>query len=367
MFWFRFRRYDWLPMLNYSSETSKPSVKKSGFRKHLLLVFSIALSAVLLFLAFRGVDWHSVGQIVAHARWNLLLLSLAFSPLLPFLRALRWRVLLNAQGQVGMGTAFWANSAGYLGNSFLPGRAGELIRTLMISKRSTLTASYVLTTALAERASDLLFLITASSLALASLPGKPEWLTRASHTMTVVGVLALIALALIPKTERLINWVLLKTPLNDGIRQKLLNIAGQVRLGVESLHNPARLMKFLSLTVLIWTGDVLSSMLIAYILHLSLTFAQALLLVTALGLSSAIPSAPGYVGVFQFVAVTVLVPFGFTRSDALSYILMLQAINYVVTSALGLLALWQLNLSLASFKNAEAEQPYGTNSSNLTV
>jgi uncharacterized protein (TIRG00374 family) len=343
-------------------------VMKSGFRKHLLLVFSIALSAVLLFLAFRGVDWHSVAQIVAHARWNLLFVALLISPILPFLRSLRWRVLLNAQGQVGIATAFWANSAGYLGNSFLPGRAGELIRTLMISKRSNLTASYVLTTALAERASDLLFLITASSLALASLPGKPEWLTRASHTMTVVGVLALIALALIPKTERLINWVMLKLPVSDTIRVKLLTIAEQVRLGVKSLHHPARLMQFLLLTILIWTGDVLSAMLIAYILHLSLTFAQGLLLVTALGLSSAIPSAPGYVGVFQYVAVTVLIPFGFTRSDALSYILMLQALGYVVTSILGLLAVWQLNLSISSFrKNAEPEQPYGTNSSNLTV
>ena len=50
----------------------------------------------------------------------------------------------------------------------------------------------------------------------------------------------------------------------------------------------------------------------------------------ALGLGSALPSTPGYVGVYQFVAVTVLTPFGFTRTDAIAYILVAQALMYVV-------------------------------------
>jgi len=44
-----------------------------------------------------------------------------------------------------------------------------------------------------------------------------------------------------------------------------------------------------------------------------ISFRIALLVLTALGLSSALPSTPGYVGIFQFVAVTVLAPFGIDR------------------------------------------------------
>ena len=40
----------------------------------------------------------------------------------------------------------------------------------------------------------------------------------------------------------------------------------------------------------------------------------AFLLIAALGLGSALPSTPGYVGIYQFVAVTVLTPFGFSRN-----------------------------------------------------
>ncbi|MCU1263428.1 MAG: hypothetical protein JWO80_6313 [Bryobacterales bacterium] len=319
-----------------------------------LFAISFAVSAVLLYLALRGVEWSRVGQIVASARWPVLLMSVVLAPIQPLLRATRWRVLLNAEGRIALGTVFWANSAGYFGNSFLPGRAGELVRTMMISRRSNLATPYVLTTALAERAFDLLFLIIASSIALAAIPGKPAWLTSASHTMAAAGIVAAIGLAFIPKTERLMTWVLTKLPVSARLREKLLGIAAQVRLGVNALHQPARLARFLGLTIVIWTGDVLIVMLTAYILHLYLSFPQGLLLVTALGLSSAIPSTPGYVGVYQFVAVTVLTPFGFTRNDALAYILMVQVLGYLVTTVLGLLALWKFNLSFSSLKSAEA-------------
>ena len=67
-----------------------------------------------------------------------------------------------------------------------------------------------------------------------------------------------------------------------------------------------------------------------------ISFRVALLVLTALGLSSALPSTPGYVGIFQFVAVTVLAPFGIDRDAALAYILLLQAQAYILVLPLGM-------------------------------
>jgi uncharacterized membrane protein YbhN (UPF0104 family) len=58
-----------------------------------------------------------------------------------------------------------------------------------------------------------------------------------------------------------------------------------------------------------------------------------------LSLGSALPSTPGYVGIYQFVAVTVLTPFGFSRTDAIAYILVVQAMMYVVIGFWGSLGL----------------------------
>ena len=69
---------------------------------------------------------------------------------------------------------------------------------------------------------------------------------------------------------------------------------------------------------------------------------MALLLLTGLGLGSALPSTPGYVGVYQFVAVTVLTPFGISRDAALAYILVVQVLGYVVVTLFGLPGLYLL-------------------------
>jgi hypothetical protein len=61
-----------------------------------------------------------------------------------------------------------------------------------------------------------------------------------------------------------------------------------------------------------------------------------MLLLTGLGLASALPSTPGYVGIYQFVAVTVLAPLGVAKAAALAFILLAQASGYVVLLLLGL-------------------------------
>lgn len=307
-----------------------------------LLLITVALAVALLWYSLRGVEWRRVGEILTHARFELIAVGVGMSCSAYFLRALRWRVLLTSGGDVSIATAFWATCAGYFGNMFLPARAGEAIRTLMITARTPLTKSYVFATAFAERSSDLVFLILASPLALQAAPGK---LTNASRTMTVAGIVALAMLIFIPKTERLLAWFLELVRCPEGLRAKLIGIADQVRMGVSTLHEPVRLAQFTAFTLVIWTVDVSGAVLLSYALHLSLSFAGALLLIAALGLSSAIPSTPGYVGVWQFVAVTVLAPFGFSKSDALAYILVMQVLGYLVAGGLGLLSFWKLNLS----------------------
>jgi uncharacterized membrane protein YbhN (UPF0104 family) len=78
----------------------------------------------------------------------------------------------------------------------------------------------------------------------------------------------------------------------------------------------------------------------------------ALLLLAGLGLGSALPSTPGYIGIYQFVAVTVLTPFGFSRSDALAYILVAQFFNYLVVGSLGAVAATQARGSFSAAKGS---------------
>ena len=161
--------------------------------------------------------------------------------------------------------------------------------------------------------------------------------------MAVAAFVGLAVIIAAPFQERFILRAFGRLPLPSAILQGLARQIGRFLEGMRSLQNVRRMLTFILLSAVIWLADAMVASLAARIISQSLGFGQALILLAAMGLSSAIPSTPGYVGVYQFVAVTVLVPFGFSRADALAYSLILQVMNYAVVTFWGLLGLWQLN------------------------
>jgi uncharacterized membrane protein YbhN (UPF0104 family) len=111
--------------------------------------------------------------------------------------------------------------------------------------------------------------------------------------------------------------------------------------GIRAFHDARRLSSFLGLTVLIWCLDTFGTVVGGAALGFRIPISVAFLLLAGLGLGSALPSTPGYVGIYQFVAVTMLTPFGFSRTDAIAYILVAQALMYVVIGFWGSLGLWR--------------------------
>ena len=305
-------------------------------------IIALPLAAFLLWWSLRGVDWTVVRATIAGAHWEFLALAASFTCLSFFLRSLRWRILLNAEEHLPVGTVFCATMACYMGNAFLPARAGELIRTFVVSGRSSLTKTYVLTTALSERLMDVIALVLWASLILLGIRPKPDWMGGVARSMAVVASLGAVTIAILPHTGDLSQRLLLRLPLPQGLRDRLVALADQVLLGMRAFHHTGRFLGFAGMTVVAWLTDGLSAMIAARALDLAVSFSMAMLLLTSLGLSSALPSTPGYLGIYQFVAVTVLVPLGIAKSAALAYILVLQAYGYLITLLLGLPCLWLL-------------------------
>jgi hypothetical protein len=283
-----------------------------------------------------------VWQTVAAARWRYLLLAGGITSCSYFLRAARWRILLNAEARLGMGTVFGANMAGYLGNNFLPARAGELLRTLLISRRSPLSKTYVLTTALSERFMDVIAVLLLASLALLGVEPKPKWMLDLSRSLAAAACVAAAATAILPHAGGWIDRILLALPMPDAIRGFLLRSVEQVLSGLRAFHNWRRLAGFAFLTAVVWMCDSATVLATAHSLGLPMPFRVAVLLLSGLALGSSLPSTPGYVGIYQFVAVTVLQPFGIGRNEALAFILVTQALGYGMVVALGLPALYRL-------------------------
>jgi glycosyltransferase 2 family protein len=330
-----------------SSLAEAPVSRQKSSHKYWKWPVVIGLAGLLLYLALRGVEWKRVGSIIAHCRLGYLLFACSCGSLSYIVRAMRWRVLLSAQEKVKATTVLWASSVGYLANNYLPARAGEMVRTAMISSRSRLSRTYVFTTAMTERVVELVILVLMSFLMSMTLAHRPAWLER----LMILCVLAMIAgtaiLLALPQIDRARTGLIARLPAGGRLRERLHGIAGSVTLALNAVRDPLRLSRICALTALVWILDATAAVILAHALGMHLLFAVALLLSTGLALGNALPSTPGAIGIYQFAAVTVLVPFNFTRTDAIAYILVAQAGAYVVITALGLIGLWRYRASEA--------------------
>jgi len=259
-----------------------------------------------------------------------------------WVRALRWHILLTVEKSIPAINVFWANMAGYLGNNILPARAGELIRAMYVSKENNLSASFSLATGFVERIVDLIALIILGSVSLSITEILAKPLQDALKIVSIIAMIGFVAILVLPYLKNGLRQIILKLPaLNASTKEKIARHLEHFLRGIESLRHPKRAATFFLFTSLIWLMDGMGTIILAHLLHLQFTLAQAFILLASLGISSAIPSTPGYIGVYQYVAVIILQPFGVSNAHALAFIIFLQILNILIIGFWGGLAIWR--------------------------
>ena len=110
-----------------------------------------------------------------------------------------------------------------------------------------------------------------------------------------------------------------------------LGFAAVRRVGIAL---PALALSFVAVLVIAF-----SFWLVAFAMHLDLGFGAAILVMVAVNFAMVIPGTPGALGVFEAATVVALHPFGVDRADALSYGIVLHALNSLPFIAIGFVLL----------------------------
>src|SRR5689334_13361462 len=188
-----------------------PSTKKKSPQIEVILLVS-SLAAVLLYYSLRGLDWGLFWHSLRTGQYVYLFATLPIAGLNYFLRALRWRILVENEKRLSPLTVFWANMVGYLGNLYLPARAGELIRSTLLGKESGKGVSFVLATALTERIIDAVALVVIMSAALLWQSDLPPFILNATRVMGIGGLLGLLIIFILPHQEKLLRSLICRIP-----------------------------------------------------------------------------------------------------------------------------------------------------------
>ncbi|MFM8392303.1 MAG: lysylphosphatidylglycerol synthase transmembrane domain-containing protein [Acidobacteriota bacterium] len=317
-------------------------------QKFLFYVVPTCVSGVFLLLALRRLDLGDFLKLLGSIRLPFLLVALVVVGLNSLLRAFRWRTLLVRDHTGRLAEVFWAMMVGYLGNSYLPARIGEFLRAYALGKKTDLSPVLIFSTALVERVFDTFFLVGLGWLALRFLDIPGSLFFQASQKIMIILIAFLVILLFVTRYRRLANYLIGRLPVSDHLRDLIARHWETFNYGLTSLHNPQTTLTFFLCTVLIWSGDVVVSLLVSASLGLHFNLPTAYFLNSMLGLSSAIPATPGSLGVFQFVAVAVLTPLGFNTNQSLAFILIFQMIGYLHITVFGLLGIWKTGIGISS-------------------
>lgn len=130
-------------------------------------VVPIIVAAVLLFFAFRNVDFAEFIEKVEKVDYSWVIFSIVLSLVAYYARAYRWNILLKPSGYKNLSIWRTGNAVmiGYLANLALP-RLGEITRCGMLKRSDDVPVSTSLGTVISERIIDFLTLLVLIGVAL---------------------------------------------------------------------------------------------------------------------------------------------------------------------------------------------------------
>lgn len=306
----------------------------------LRFVLGILISILAIYLSARDIDFEVFAATFSYVDMRYLALCMLCQFLSIFCRAYLWQNILSHEKQVSYRHAFESLIIGLMGNNLLPFRMGEAMRAYAMGKKESMSRTLAFASVILERLLDLftllLFFVVLVFVMTVSID---EWVYLSATAVTlflagavlVLYVLATDRFALRTRAKQL----LLKhapTKFSDNFERIGRSFLSGIAL-IKSLRQAIWVVLLMVLTWTLWTAILYFGMK-AFGLDLPVTAAIFVSVVVHIGVM--VPSSPGFIGVFQYLCILSLAFFNVPKEIALSFSVLVHAIQYIPTTLLGL-------------------------------
>jgi uncharacterized protein (TIRG00374 family) len=314
-------------------------------------VIGCAISALAVYYLLQQVSLEQVAEMLSHAR-PLPIAVVVLSVVASLLgRALRWQVYFLPERRVPLRPLLSTLTISYMASTFLPFRAGELVRAVFLGQREALPVPRIVGTILLEKLFDFLGIGMLLVALLATAPDLPVEARLAGQLIVVVilaGFGCVVGLAMWREpTLAVLRFADRHLPFGLAERPRLEPAARQFAEGTDSLRQPRLWIPLLSWTAIVWVFSVLASWGGTAALDLRPSLAALIFLSVLPAAGQAVPSSPGYVGVYHAAAVVALTSFGIDQVSAFGTAVLIHAFSYGILVVLGVAALWIDGYSVA--------------------
>ncbi len=331
------------------------------------LTVGIVLSASALYLAFRNVPILDLFNYLTSINYLWVIPSILVGLFSFVIRVVRWQIILASVQKVNFWRAFHPLMIGFMINCILPGRLGEIARPVILRKRDNFPVSTGLATVAAERVFDIVLLIILFVVVLATVEISPDLTmtfggyTLNRETLETIGIgmlqlclvlLAGIVLVTIEKTRSIINRLIYKIPhmfffigpdrkkkLEEKLFTPLVHIVDNFAQGLSLIKDPRKICICLVLSVAVWSTGALSYYIMSFgSPGIELTFLEMTAVMVIICFFIALPSVPGFWGVWEAGGVFAMTIFGVAAKDAAGFTLANHAIQMIPVIIIGFIS-----------------------------
>jgi uncharacterized protein (TIRG00374 family) len=329
----------------------------------------VVVTALSLWYTLRGVPLNEVALHVRRANWLLLIVGAVPPNLIGlYLRALRWRHLTDPIRPISTGPLFRATAIGFMANNIYPARAGEFLRAWYLGRETGADAAAILATVILERVID-------SATFLPILAGVAVMVGTSSPALRdafAVGVPVLVIAALLPFLGVLAlrlapDPVIGLWQVTSGrFLPRRATARGEELLrrfadGLGSLSGGMHLFWIAFHSFLIWmVVSAVPSFVGLYAVGIDLgstlrNLEASYTMLAFVGLAVALPSVPGFFGLYHGACTMALAIFGVPKDEAVALGTVLHLTFWVPFNVVGLLVLRWGHTSLHALEEAVAE------------
>ncbi len=359
-------RYSWQVLPKYCilcfCQSYRNTTRETNLPKSLKFILLFLFAVLIIWFFGRNLDWQEVGESLRQANPYYLIAAALITCLGYYLRAARWKVLLEPLAETRLGELFAATTVGFAVIA-VAGRAGELARPMWLSMRDPkIRPSAALVSLGVERIFDLAALVCffAVNLLWFTPPVEREiefaYIRIVGIAMLVGVVAGFFALFYIQKNagrvvafaERIFDRKFI--PLR--IRHLISSIVRQTAASLQILRDWREIVGVCFWTILLWLSIALPTwfVILAFDLPLKISFGDSLFVMGFAAIGSIVPTPGGAAGAFHAATAGGLIFLGVPKNDAAAISVAMHIVYFAPAVFFGLYYFLRGGVSLARLR-----------------
>ena len=292
--------------------------KRSRFYFDLLL--GTGIGTVCLCFVLWDLDWKRVADVFRRINPAYFILAVFLTMLSDFLRAYRWKIILDPVRPVGIVRLFRAEVLGLIANCILPIKVNELLKVYIVCRNEGLHPASVLSTVTIERMYDSIIVLVLFGVGLKSLTSFPVWLQQLGFFligMALTATLLVLAFYRYPRRmQTATRWI--ARSFSQHWRERLDGFIEKFSSGMVSVGSPSNIATTAAVGLVLWLLLVISYYCSLLALDVRLPLLSVFVLLAAIVLGFSLPSLPCAVGPYQAAVILCLTYFGADKETGLA-------------------------------------------------